>query len=104
MTEPTATRRVSDVASPAVKFQGKQLKVRQLVDKEFVISDVRELRGDSGDYLGVQIWGAGEAFFFFSSHTVVCKKLRECAGEFPLLATIRAVLNEDGTVRYYDIG
>jgi len=96
-------KRVSDVARAGAELEGIQLKVRQLVDKDFTVLRIVELQGEHGDYLAVQIEGDGKPFFFFTAHRVVSRKLRECIGSEPLLATIRLVEPPSGGNPYFDI-
>lgn len=100
MSEP---QRVSDVAIQIERFDGLSVKVRALVDKEFTITRIVALTGDEGKYLGVQIEGEGKPFFFFTHHVVVERKLRECMGSEPLLATIKKVEGEGDANWYFDI-
>lgn len=97
------THRVGDVATQTQTFEGLSVKVRALEGKEFVITRIVELTGDDGPYLGVQIEGNGKACFFFSSHVVIMRKLRECIGSEPLLATIKKVEVEGDANWYFDI-
>lgn len=96
-------KRVSDVAPQGPEFRGTQVKVRQLVDKEFIIHQIVELSGEGGPYLGVQIEGSGKPFFFFTHHKVVMRKLKACVGSEPLLATIRKRDPKNGGNAYFDI-
>jgi len=97
-------KRVSDVASsgefypdlPRVKFD-------ELVDKDVVVHDITERKGDKGEYLLIALAEDGKSKV--PTHTTICggvvivRKLKECAASraFPLLATITQP--ED----YYDI-
>lgn len=96
-------KRVGDVATQVERFAGSSVKVRALVGKEFTITRIVELTGDDGPYLGVQIEGEGKPFFFFSSHVVIMRKLKECIGAEPLLATIVKVEVEGDGNWYFDI-
>lgn len=99
----SGTHRVGDVATQGVRFDGSSVKVRALVDKEFTIQRIVEMKGDNGPYLGVQIEGEGKPFFFFSSHVVIMRKLKECIGSEPLLATIKKIEVEGDGNWYFDI-
>lgn len=96
-------QRVGDVAKQVERFEGSSVKVRALVDKEFTITRIVELTGDNGKYLGVQIEGEGKPFFFFSGHVVIMRKLRECIGSEPLLATIKKIEVDGDANWYFDI-
>ena len=96
-------QRVSDVAPALEPFEGQKLKLRQLVDKTFTVLRIVELSGEHGPYVGVQIEGDGKPFFFFSGHKVVLRKLAECVGHEPLLATVRRVEPDGAGNPYFDI-
>lgn len=95
--------RVSDIAIQIKPFEGGSVKVRSLINKEFVITRIVKLTGDNGPYVGVQIVGEGKPFFFFSSHVVIMRKLIECMGSEPLLAKIKKVEVEGDANWYFDI-
>jgi len=70
------TKRVSDYATEGTGLEGERVMVEDLVNREFTITRIVELTRDDKPYLGVEIQGARGAFFFFSSHLVVSRKLR----------------------------
>ena len=96
-------KRVSDIAPAFQPFEGQKVTVRDLVGKEFVITRIVKLVGDDGDYLGVQIENDSWQGFFFSSHTVIVRKLVACAGALPLLAMISLVEPGEGRNAYFNI-
>ena len=83
-------RRVSDVTGSVGDLPGKQTKVSELVNTEFIINSIEEREGDWGPYLTVGITVEGEEFYFFSNHQVLMDKLRKCAEQLPLFATVTA--------------
>lgn len=97
-------RRVSDVVPLRDPLDGEQAQVRELVGKEFVITQIREWEGDQGPYLAVQIEIQGKVYFFFSSHQAVMQKLLKCQGELPLLATVTKHTAKESGRDYFDIG
>jgi len=85
------------------ELEGQHVKLRQLVDKSFTITRIVDLSGEHGPYVAVQIEGEGKSFFFFSGHKVVYRKLVECIGHEPLLATVKRVQPEGDGNSYFDI-
>ena len=96
-------RRVGDIAPATVELEGEKLSVRQLEGKEFVIKSIRELHGENGPYLAVQIAVDDKPLFFFTGHKVIMQKLLLCIDAVPLLATIRLVQSKDGSNEYFDV-
>lgn len=97
------TKRVSDYATDQQSFDGDKVDVGDLVGREFTIVRIVELSSEDGPYLGVQIQGSRGPYFFFTSHMVVSRKLRQCIGKEPLLATIRKRDPANGGHWFYDI-
>ncbi len=97
------TKRVSDYASSTIEFAGEHVTVSYLVNCEFTITKITELASEDGPYLGVEIQGKRGAFFFFTSHLVVYRKLRQCMGKEPLLATIRKREPRNGGYSFFDV-
>jgi len=97
------TKRVSDYASSTMEFEGEHVAVSDLVNREFTITRIVELSSEDGPYLGVEIQGERGAFFFFTSHLVVYRKLRQCIGHEPLLATIRKREPQNGGYSFFDV-
>lgn len=96
-------KRVSDVAPAFQPFEGQKVSVRDLVGKEFVITRVVKLTGDKGPYVAVQIEHDDWQGFFFSSHTVIFRKLMECVDVLPLLAKISLVTPDGDRNPYFNI-
>lgn len=96
-------KRVSDVAPVSPSFEGQKVYVRNLVDKEVIVTRIVELRGEKGPYIGVQIEHDDWQGFFFSAHIVVMRKLKACIGALPLLARISLVEPGEGRNSYFDI-
>lgn len=96
-------KRVSDYATDSPAFEGDKVDVGDLVNRDFTITNIVQLSSPDGPYLGVQIKGNRGLFFFFTSHVVVYRKLRQCIGKEPLLATIRKREPENGGHWFYDI-
>lgn len=96
-------KRVSDVAPSFRSFEGQKVNVRDLADKEFVITRIVKLVGDDGNYLGVQIENEDWEGFFFSSHTVIVRKLEACIDALPLLAKISLVEPGGDRNSYFNI-
>lgn len=103
MSEFTARRRVGDVAPSRAELEGMQYNVRDLVGKEFEITGIAEWEGENGPYLAVNIWIDGHMGFFFSSHQAVFRKLQQCRGALPLLATILEKTGKESGRKYFDI-
>lgn len=103
MNEQKRTRRVGDVVPSREALEGDLCRVRDLVDKEFVITGIAEWVGSDGPYLAVGIKLDGEAGFFFSSHLAIFRKLLLCQGELPLLATILERTGKESGRKYFDI-
>lgn len=97
------TKRVSDYAPDEMGFEGEQIGVKDLVNREFTITRIAELSSEDGPYLGVEIQGERGAFFFFTSHLVVYRKLRKCIGKEPLQAIIRKREPHNGGYSFFDI-
>lgn len=97
------TKRVSDYAPDAMEFEGNQIAVKDLVNREFTITRIVELSSEDGPYLAVEIQGERGAFFFFTSHLVVYRKLRQCIGKEPLLAIIRKREPRNGGHSFFDV-
>ena len=97
------TKRVSDYANSTMEFVGKHIAVSDLVNREFTITRIVELSSEDGPYLGVEIQGERGAFFFFTSHMVVYRKLSQCIEHVPLLATIRKREPRNGGHSFFDI-
>lgn len=84
-------------------MDGEQFAVRDLVGKEFSITDISEREGSTGTYLGVQIELEGTPAFFFSSHQAIYGKLLKCLDDLPLLATITENEGMTSGRTYFDI-
>jgi len=97
------TKRVGDVAPAFQPFEGEKVTVRDLIDKEFVVTRIVKLVGDEQDYLGVQIQSGVWEGFFFSSHAVIARKLVACIDALPLLAKITLVEPGEGRNSYFNI-
>ena len=96
-------KRVSDVASDEGLTEGQCVKVSQLVDKEFVIDQIREFTGEHGPYLTVAIHNGDWQGFFFTSHKVLFRKLSQCGDSLPLLAKITRRTSGRSGQEYFDI-
>lgn len=81
-------RRISDVAPPGIELEGNEIKLRDLIGREFVIVDADTFQGEDGPYWSVKIELDGEPAFFFSSHKVVSKQLADAVDHLPVLATV----------------
>jgi len=97
------TKRVGDVAPAFQPLEGQKVTVREMVDKEFVITRIVKLVKDEGDYVAVQIENGDWQGFFFSSHTVIMRKLEACIDALPVLAKITLVEPVEGRNSYFNI-
>jgi len=97
------TKRVGDVAPSFQPLEGQKVTVREMVDKEFVITRIVKLTREDGDYIGVQVENGDWQGFFFSSHTVIVRKLVECIDALPLLAKVTLVEPGEGRNSYFNI-
>lgn len=94
---------VSDYTTDSPGFQGEQVGIALLINRPVTIVRIVELTSADGPYLGVQIETTRGPFFFFTSHLVVARKLRQCIGKEPLLGTIRKREPANGGHWFYDI-
>jgi len=104
MKKQSRPRRVSDIAGSVGELPGKQVKVSELVDTEFVVNSIDEREGDWGPYVAVGITIGQEEFYFFSNHAVLMGKLQKCMGQLPLFAVISARESKTEGRVYFDIG
>jgi len=103
MTGESEVRRVSDVVGTTGELEGDMFYVRSLIGKEFVITNIAERQGDSGDYLAVKVVLDDKAGFFFTSHQAIYRKLLACKDELPLLATVIEREGKKSGRKYFDI-
>lgn len=103
MSEQKATRRVGDIVPSRAELEGMQYHIRDLVGKEFTITEIAEWEGELGPYAAVSIEIDGNLGFFFSSHQAVYRKLLLCMDELPLLATILERQGKASGRKYFDI-
>jgi len=96
-------RRVGDVVGWSLAMEGELFYVRDLVDREMVITGVAERSSDNGDYLAVSISLDGEKGFFFTSHQAIYQKLVACKDELPLRAVILCRQGRKSGRKYFDI-
>jgi hypothetical protein len=93
----TPVRRISDVAPTRNELEGTHFKLRDLVNREFIIREIAEYHGSDGNYMAVNVVVDGEVGFFFSSHQVVAQQLKECQGQTPLLAEVKMRTSSSGS-------
>jgi len=94
-------KRVSEVAGQSL--EGAYVHVRDVVDKDILITTVIPMTTEYGDAIGVQFTDPDtfEPMYFITSTTVLMRKLLKCLEEdaFPLQAKVTRPPNK----QYYDI-
>jgi len=103
VSEQKEQRRVGDVVPSRAEMEGTIYHIRDLVGKEFLITEIAEWEGEQGPYLAVSIEVGDRVGFFFSSHQAVYRKLLLCRGQLPLLATVLKKEGKTSGREYFDI-